>query len=85
MAHGVVALLLSSVAGYWVLERAENHKKGLRQVGRLLGWIIILVSLIGVTCRVWCTSSGYGGMGMKGGFCPFSSKMAPSTPQVPVK
>ncbi|MBI2105120.1 MAG: hypothetical protein HYT90_06070 [Candidatus Omnitrophica bacterium] len=75
--HGIGLLLVSVVAGYWVLERAETHKGDLRRVGKALGWLIIVASLIGIGCRVW----GYatcppGAMGKKGFFCPF---MKPSS------
>ena len=44
--------LLAAAAGYWVLERAENHKRGLRRVGRWLGGAIIAVAVVGTTCRI---------------------------------
>lgn len=44
--------LLAAAAGYWVLERAEQHKQGLRRVGRWLGAAIIIIALIGVSCRI---------------------------------
>ena len=85
--HGSAWLLLTAVAGYWVLERAEAHtkKSDLRRAGKLLGWLIIVVSLMGVACNVWCVAkcrSGYGSMGGKkaGFFCPFTSKQMPESP-----
>ena len=78
MVHGVGILLLSAIGGYWVLERASGHRGRLKQVGQLLGGLIIIVSLVGVACRVWCLAAGKGGfcpLGKKGGWqCPFSSK-----------
>ena len=69
MLYGGAGLLLSTVAGYWVLERAESHKGSLRRVGRLLGSGIIVVSLLGLVCQFW------GACGMKrGGMCPLMSK-----------
>lgn len=65
-------LLLAAVAGYWVMERAERHKSGLKTVGKVLGAVIIVVSLLGVACAAWCggKSCGHGkGMMMKG-MCP---------------
>ena len=83
--HGVVGLLLTSIGGYWVLERASGHKGRLKQVGQVLGGLIIVVSLMGVACNVWCVAkcrSGYGSMGGKkaGFFCPFTSKQMPESP-----
>lgn len=82
MVHGTGLLLLSAIGGYWVLERAELQKKGLKKAGRLIGWAVILVSAIGTICNVWCAASGSwcGKGGMKGVFCPFSSKMPPTSP-----
>ena len=84
MVHGTGVLLLAAVGGYWVLERAATHKGNLKNVGQLLGWLIILVSLAGVACRVWCLSTGklgYGPMGMgKGQYCPFIPKTPASPP-----
>ena len=82
MQHGVGLLLLAAVGGYWVLERASNHKQGdLRRVGKALGWIIILVSVIGVMCDILCYATGRGMcfFPKKGGLCPISH----STPAVP--
>lgn len=77
MVHGVGVLLLAAIGGYWVLERASTHKGQLKRVGQLLGGLIIVISLIGVVCRVWCLSTGNTtfcpiGMKGKGSFCPFS-------------
>ena len=44
--------LLAAASGYWVLERAEQHKQGLRRVGRWLGGAIIVVAIVGVSCRI---------------------------------
>ena len=67
MVHGVELLLVSAIGGYWVLERAETHTGQLKSVGRLLGAIIIVLSLAGVACRVWALSS-------MGGDCPFTGR-----------
>ena len=77
MVHGLAALLLSSVAGYWVLERAESHKGGLRKVGRLLGFAVILLSLGGLVCMYWGACAYKGG---KGGMCPLGFKSSPLPP-----
>ena len=84
MTHGIGLLLLSAVAGYWVLERASSQKGELKRVGRFLGGLVIAVSLIGVGCTVACLVSGMNGctmgcgpMGKRamGGYaCPFTSK-----------
>ena len=86
MIHGSGVLLLTAVAGYWVLERADTHKGDLRRVGKVLGWTIIVVSLIGVACNVWCLAAykgGYCPLPKKSGGYPFSSKGStiPSEPQ----
>ena len=101
MTHGIGLLLLSAVAGYWVLERASSHKGELQRVGRLLGTIVIVMSLIGIGCAVASMASGmvgcnmgYGPMGkpaMAGRSCPFTSRMKPGvasaipTPSTPQK
>ena len=70
MMHGMAALLLTTVAGYWVLERSQAHKGNLKKVGELLGVAIILLSLLGVIGAIWCPAKP--GMGGRGGLCPFS-------------
>ena len=75
MHYGVAGLLLAAVGGYWVLERAEHHKGSLRKVGKLLGGFIIIVSLLGMVCKIWCLAAcptGKGGLMGKGGYCPFT-------------
>lgn len=78
MVQSIGALLVAAVAGYWVLERAEKQKGGLRRIGRIIGWVVILTSLIGVTCRVWGCFGSFDGSGKK--WCPYapSSKTAPA-------
>ena len=68
------ALLLTAVAGYWVMERADRHKGGLKTLGKVLGAIVILTSLLGVACAAWCggKSCDYG-RGMMKGMCPLSA------------
>lgn len=77
MVHGVGLLLLSAAGGYWVLERSEQHKGGLRRAGRLVSAFIIAVSVVGTLCKLasagydapgWCPKHGFG----KSGLCPFS-------------
>ena len=77
MVSGSGVLLLASIGGYWVLERASTHKGGLKRIGQILGGVIIAVSLIGVACRVWYLATG------TGGFCPFMPKsdMSPVQPK----
>jgi len=60
---GIGLLLLTAVAGYWVLERASKHKGDLQKVGYALGSIVIVLSLFGVICQVWHVSSGKGHYG----------------------
>jgi len=84
--HGIGLLLVTAAAGYWVLERAETHKGDLRRVGKVLGWLIIVSSLIGVVCRVWGYATcppGATGMG-KQWFCPFT-KTSSATPLTPAE
>jgi hypothetical protein len=77
MVHGTGLLLLSAVAGYLVLERAAKQKNGLRRVGQAVGWFVLVVSLLGVLCKVGACI-GMGGMcstsGKRGGMCPITGK-----------
>ncbi|HBQ38409.1 MAG: hypothetical protein A3B73_01290 [Omnitrophica WOR_2 bacterium RIFCSPHIGHO2_02_FULL_63_39] len=84
MLHGSGLLLLSSVAGYWVLERASSHKGQLKSVGQLIGWVVIVTSLVGLTCRIWSLATGkaFCPIGGKGGyFCPLTGKSMPESPK----
>ena len=77
MTHGGSMLLVTLVAGYWVLERAETHKGDLKKLGRFLGGLIIVASLAGLVCRLWGMASscpiGMGGTAKRGVMCPFTS------------
>jgi hypothetical protein len=82
--HGIGILMLAAVGGYWVLERSVGQRGQVKQVGQVLGVIIIAMSLAGMACWVWCMASGKGcGMGMhgkmyKGGMCPLMGSGAPA-------
>ena len=80
MMHGMAALLLTAVAGYWVLERSQAHKGNLKRVGQLLGVAIIVLSLLGLISAL-LGYSGRPGMTGKGGMCPFGfGKSYPAPP-----
>ena len=78
MVYGSGVLLLTAVAGYWVLERAETHKGSLKRVGKVLGWIVIVASLIGAACRA-CTlvTDKTGWCPLKNWSCPYMQKSSP--------
>ncbi len=80
MIQGAGLLLISAAVGYFVLERAEKHKGGLKRTGQLLGWVIMLVSLVGVACRVCYLSTWTPGAGFKGRYGPLFPKTAPMSP-----
>ena len=71
MTHGAGLFLVSTVAGYWVLERAETHKGSLKKLGRFLGWDIIIGGLCGAVRSITCWSGMMGGS--KRGWCPIMS------------
>lgn len=77
MMHGVGIFLLTAVAGYWVLERSSSHKGQLKSVGQILGWVVILGSLLSAVCSTWCAGSG------KNRWCPYG-KAGKSSPVMPV-
>ena len=77
MVYGSGVLLLTAVAGYWVLERAETHKGSLKRVGKVLGWMIIVASLVGAVCRTCTFLTDKGWCPMKGWSCPSMQKSSP--------
>ena len=84
MVHGTGLLLLSSVAGYWVLERSAGHKGQLKSVGQVIGWVVIVTSLVGLTCRVWALATGQAFCPIDGKgsyFCPLTGKSMPASPK----
>ena len=75
-------LLVGVIGGYWLLERAETHKGELRRIGRLLGGLVIVVSLLGVVCRGWTACRWTRRhQGRAGWSCPFRS--TPATAPAP--
>ena len=82
MGPGLGWLLLTAAAGYWVLERSSERKGEVKRVGRLLGGTIIVLSLAGIACQIWCLGSGampHGSMGKRAwkSQCPLFGKGAP--------
>ena len=62
MSSGIALLLISAAVGYWVIERANLHqKKNLKLIGQIVGAAIIVVSFLGVACKIYYLSSGQGG------------------------
>ncbi len=67
MSGGV--FLLATIGGYWMLERAAAHKGNLKTVGQVLGWLVIVASLLGVVSACAQCRAGWGAKKM---FCPFT-------------
>ncbi|OGX38020.1 MAG: hypothetical protein A3C53_08285 [Omnitrophica WOR_2 bacterium RIFCSPHIGHO2_02_FULL_68_15] len=68
-------MLVSAAVGYWVVTQAEHQKAGVKKLGQYLGIAIILVSVIGVACKVYCiTSCPPGGAMGKSAMCPMTGK-----------
>ncbi len=76
MLHGVGVLFLSAIGGYWVLERAATHKGSLRAVGQVIGGIIIIASLLGAICALWCPV-------VRQSYCPIMTKPGSSASALP--
>lgn len=67
-------MLISAAAGYWVLTISEKERGRVKTLGQWLGLLIIVVSVVGAGCKLYCMM-GSGGMGMPGGMaCPFVKK-----------
>jgi hypothetical protein len=52
LTHHIVAYLITLAVGYWILTKAENEKDFTKIIGRVIAWIIIVVSLLGPVCAV---------------------------------
>jgi hypothetical protein len=52
LTHRIVAYLITLAVGYWILTKAENEKDFTKIIGRVIAWIIIVVSLLGPVCAV---------------------------------
>lgn len=82
----VAWLLLTMIGGYWVLERAASRPVPLRWIGQLIGAIVIVVSLIGVSCKIWALASdqecSYYSYGM---MKPWHHGSMPPAPAAPTK
>lgn len=67
------ALLLIALGfGFKIFaEASEKQKKSIKQLGRLVGIVIMVISLCGVLCSVFaCMKGGGCGGAMASGFCP---------------
>ena len=54
----IVAYLFSAAVGYWVLTLAGKEKNFTKKVGCVVGWAIMVTSLVGLLCiatnRLFC-------------------------------
>ena len=75
------ALLLIALGfGFKIFaEASTNAKKSVKQLGRIVGVFIMLVSFLGTLCLIrYAVQYGKGGS-----LCPFSGKMCPFTGKSP--
>ena len=75
MGMGRIAVyLITLAAGYWVLTLAEKEKGFHKKLGRVLGWVIVAVSLAGPLClaasRLYYCGAGQSCYSQ--GACPWS-------------
>jgi hypothetical protein len=61
--HKIVAYLLTLALGYWVLTHAEKQAGLTQKIGKVIGWIILIVSLSGPLCILGSCLAGHCGMG----------------------
>lgn len=66
MMYGVAGLLIAAAAGYWVMTLADSQKGNLKKFGQYLGLAIVVVSVLGTACKIYCLSAGQ--------VCPMSGK-----------
>lgn len=76
----VAPLLISAAAGYWVVTLSEHQKGGVRKLGQYLGVAIIVASVLGAACKIYCAAACYQQSMcpmpvMKGAACPMSKTM----------
>ncbi len=48
--HKIIGYLLTMAVGYWVLTHAEKQAGLTQKIGKVIGWIILIVSLSGPLC-----------------------------------
>ena len=77
MMHGVSLLLISAAAGYWVLTMADKERGRVKQLGQWLGLAIVVISVFGAGCKLWCMY-GSDKMGMPAGMACTFGKKAPA-------
>ena len=81
MTHGISQLLFSAAAGYWVITLASKEKPRVKQLGVLVGLIILVVSLGGIACTLYCRMScGKGGSSFRGMKCSYMKQQPPMAP-----
>jgi len=74
--------LIALGVGYLVFLNASKEKGNLRMAGRIIGAVIIVVSVLGAICAVKCKMGG-GTCPMMGDkmMCPISAKTLAEAPQ----
>jgi len=51
VSHCILPYLVGLALGYWVLTHAEREKATLKSIGKVIGWVIIVASVICPLCR----------------------------------
>lgn len=60
----IAAFLVCAVLGWKVLAWAQETKGTVKTAGQWIGWVILVVSFVGVVslgaCSLWCAKGGFG-------------------------
>tara|TARA_B100000315_G_C14383252_1_gene498462 strand:+ start:148 stop:417 length:270 start_codon:yes stop_codon:yes gene_type:complete len=70
----IALLLIASAVGYWVLVQAGSQKAKVKKIGQYLGIFIIVISVIGVGCKMYKITTGKGWHGKSGHECAYKNK-----------
>ena len=73
MAMITVSLVLAAVA-YWVMTAAMKEQGGLKAIGSVIGWVILVYAVICLISSFFAPAMMKHRMGMMGG-CPMCGKM----------
>lgn len=75
LTHRIVAYLIGLAVGYWVLTLADKQMGFTKTIGKIIAWIIMVVSICGPLCIAGCGL--FCCHRADGGWCSMGGRMNP--------
>ena len=76
---GIVLMAVVAALGYWVVQHSQKDSGAIRWGGRVVGWVLLVMGLLGFVCGSMSHMKGHKSKQQ----CPYSAQASVAAPAQP--